>query len=157
MVAKGGGGTAGNEARLGKSEGLGALAQTGGEARVTLAFNSSITTFREDSSLDRVFTYILRANNSEDWDTNLQWGHRKGSGEEVVAWKAACDSPAHPRCCHALHVPSHSIESWVPSTIGSSHIGQITLADALGRFCFLDCLDSFWLALGALEAIVVEE
>ena len=97
--------------------GLWTLTQTGGggggegETGVILALRSSTTAFKEESSKDNAFTELFKADNSEDCATNLQRGHRKGSGKTVAARNAAFDSPAHPRCSHALHKPSHSIES----------------------------------------------
>ena len=67
--------------------------------------------FRADNSSQSAFTVLLSVCNSEACSTNLHEGHKKGSEEFEAIWKATLEIPAHPRCSHAWHNPSHSIAS----------------------------------------------
>ena len=90
------------------STGTGTIFVGAGEVHDSLPFRLS---FRADNSSQRAFTVLLNVCNSEACSTNLHEGHKKGSEEFEVIWKAALERPAHPRCSHAWHIynPSHSI------------------------------------------------
>lgn len=75
------------------------------------------------------------------WARSWHCKQKKGIGDSVTFWKAALVRPAHFLWIHVLQVHSQKIESWLESSMLSSHTGANKY---IWRF-FLDNQIDFWL------------